>query len=604
MTVGGHFERVAAVYESLRTTDEAPVRAIGQLLPDRPVTGLDVGCGTGRYTRLLRALLPDGSRLAASDVSAAMLAQLTAGNHGHAGGVVPLLAAAEQLPLRTASLDVVTAFNCVHHFDLGRFLTAVARVLAPGGQLFIYTRTPQQNARTIWGRYFPGFTEHEQRLHSQAAIRDAVSGPAGSRWSQHRPSAIRARARPSGSRPRPRAATTRRSPSTPRRSCAPRSRPSWPACPAPRSAGWTSTCWSSSAPAAATRWSRTARAPGRTRRSRIRPSRSAPRAPARLPTDVLAAARRSPRYAPSRLLATTFGRAPRSARRAIIKGSPHGWRSRPRTNRQVAQAVCFSLSHKRRAFVGQARRLRSWFMPQNFLSPQRDQPLLLPVDMREWLPEDDLVFVVLDAVATLDLGEFRRRYRADGHGRAAFDPEMMVALLLYGYCQGERSSRVIEKRCVRDVGYRVIAGGLRPDHATIARFRARHEKALGGLFSQVLRLLAAEGMVSLGTAQPGRDQAGRQRRAEGEQDVAADREAAGRGGRGRRRRRRPGRRQRWTSRRRGRWPGGPNGGSGWPRARDRLAAEDKARRDAQRAKQEAWDAAAAAGKRRGRRPGR
>jgi len=77
-------------------------------------------------------------------------------------------------------------------------------------------------------------------------------------------------------------------------------------------------------------------------------------------------------------------------------------------------------------------------------------------------------------------------------------PEMMVALLLYGYCQGERSSRVIEKRCVRDVAYRVITGGLRPDHVTIARFRARHEKALGGLFSQVLRLLAAEGMVALG----------------------------------------------------------------------------------------------------------
>jgi len=80
-------------------------------------------------------------------------------------------------------------------------------------------------------------------------------------------------------------------------------------------------------------------------------------------------------------------------------------------------------------------------MPQNFLFPQRDQPLLLPVDMREWLPGDDLVFVVLDAVATLDLGGFRRRYRAGGHGRAAFDPEMMVALLLYGSCQGERSGR-------------------------------------------------------------------------------------------------------------------------------------------------------------------
>ena len=175
VSVGGHFERIAGVYESLRTTDEAPVRRIRELLPDRPVTGLDTGCGTGRYSRLLRWLLPDGSLLVASDVSAAMLAELKAGNQGHALGVVPLLSTAEELPLQTASLDLVTAFNCVHHFDLGRFLTAVARVLQPGGQLFIYTRTPQQNARTIWGRYFPGFTEHEQRLHSEAAFRDAVS---------------------------------------------------------------------------------------------------------------------------------------------------------------------------------------------------------------------------------------------------------------------------------------------------------------------------------------------------------------------------------------------------------------------------------------------
>jgi SAM-dependent methyltransferase len=179
VSVGGHFEQVAAVYESLRTTDEAPVRTIGQLLPGRPVTGLDAGCGTGRYSRLLRAVLPDGSRLAASDVSAAMLAQLKTASHGHARGVVPLVAAAEGLPLRTASLDLVTAFNCVHHFDLGRFLAAAARVLAPGGQLFIYTRTPQQNARTIWGRYFPGFTEHEQRLHSKTVFRDAIRRAGG-----------------------------------------------------------------------------------------------------------------------------------------------------------------------------------------------------------------------------------------------------------------------------------------------------------------------------------------------------------------------------------------------------------------------------------------
>jgi SAM-dependent methyltransferase len=177
--VRGHFEQVAAVYESLRTTDEAPVRAIGQLLPHRPIAGLDAGCGTGRYTRLLRAVLPAGSRLAAADVSAAMLAQLQAGQDRLASPVVPLLAAAEALPLRAASLDVVTAFNCIHHFDLGRFLAAAARVLRPGGQLFIYTRTPQQNARTIWGHYFPGFTEHEQRLHSQATLRHAIRQTGG-----------------------------------------------------------------------------------------------------------------------------------------------------------------------------------------------------------------------------------------------------------------------------------------------------------------------------------------------------------------------------------------------------------------------------------------
>jgi transposase len=242
-------------------------------------------------------------------------------------------------------------------------------------------------------------------------------------------------------------------------------------------------------------------------------------------------------------------------------------------------------------------------MPQNFLSPQRDQPLLMPADMREWLPEDDLVFIVLDAVATLDLGGFRRRYRADGHGRAAFDPEMMVALLLYGYCQGERSSRVIEKRCVRDVGYRVITGGLHPDHVTIARFRTKHETALGGLFSQVLRLLAAEGMVSLGLLSlDGTKLAGNAAQKANRtlpqiekllaEAAAADAAEDARYGDAldtptpRALARQAERRERLA------------------RARDRLAAEDQARRQAQRAKQQAWDAAAAARKpRSGRRPG-
>jgi SAM-dependent methyltransferase len=173
VTVNDHFKLVASVYDSLRTTDEAPVARIRELLPDRPVVGLDLGCGTGRYSRLLQSMLPDGSLLAASDVSEAMLAELPASPDGRAL-MVPLRCTAEQLPVRTGCLDLVMAFNSVHHFDLGQFLSEVARVLRAGGRLFVYTRTPEQNATTIWGRWFPGFTTHEQRLHSEATLRDAV----------------------------------------------------------------------------------------------------------------------------------------------------------------------------------------------------------------------------------------------------------------------------------------------------------------------------------------------------------------------------------------------------------------------------------------------
>ncbi len=203
MTVGGHFERVAARYESLRTTDVAPVRTISQLLPGRPVAGLDIGCGTGRYTRLLRAVLPDGSRLAASDVSAAMLAQLKAASQRHTDEVAPLRAAAEELPLRAASLDLVTAFNCVHHFDLGRFLAAAARVLAPGGPLFIYTRS-RTRARS-GAATSPVSPSTSSACTARTRSGTPSGGPAGSRWPPHRPSTTRAPARPSGSGPRPRA---------------------------------------------------------------------------------------------------------------------------------------------------------------------------------------------------------------------------------------------------------------------------------------------------------------------------------------------------------------------------------------------------------------
>jgi SAM-dependent methyltransferase len=172
VAVSHHFEQVAPVYESLRTTDQAPVQRIRELLPDRRVVGVDVGCGTGRYSKPLSALLPEGSLLLASDLSAAMLAELRASD----GQIrlAPLRSTAEDLPIRTGSLDLVTSFNAVHHFDLRRFLASAARVLRPGGQLFVYTRTREQNARTVWGRWFPDFAQREQRLHSEAALRAAV----------------------------------------------------------------------------------------------------------------------------------------------------------------------------------------------------------------------------------------------------------------------------------------------------------------------------------------------------------------------------------------------------------------------------------------------
>jgi transposase len=135
----------------------------------------------------------------------------------------------------------------------------------------------------------------------------------------------------------------------------------------------------------------------------------------------------------------------------------------------------------------------------NFVVAERDQRFLLPPDMRDWLPADHLVWFVIDVVDQLDLSRFRDAYRADGHGRAAYDPAMMVALLLYAYCSGVRSSRAIERRCVEDLAFRVLAGNHQPDHVTIARFRRRHELALAEVFVDSLRLCADAGLVRLGT---------------------------------------------------------------------------------------------------------
>lgn len=137
-------------------------------------------------------------------------------------------------------------------------------------------------------------------------------------------------------------------------------------------------------------------------------------------------------------------------------------------------------------------------MAYNLLSRDRDQSYLMPPSVREWLPEGDLALFIVDAVAQMDLGEFYGVYRSDGWGAAAYDPKMMVGVLLYAYCQGVRSSRKVAQGLERDVGFRVVAANQQPDFRTICRFRAEHQAALERLFVQVLRLCREAGLVKLG----------------------------------------------------------------------------------------------------------
>ncbi|MAP64705.1 MAG: transposase [Microbacterium sp.] len=137
-------------------------------------------------------------------------------------------------------------------------------------------------------------------------------------------------------------------------------------------------------------------------------------------------------------------------------------------------------------------------MAVNVRSGDRDQVFLLPPSVRDWLPEGHLAWFVLDVVGELDLTGFYRAYRADGRGGAVYDPAAMLAVLLYAYCTGERSSRRIERRLVEDVAYRVLAANQAPDHATLARFRRRHQDAIAALFGQVLGLCVKAGLVDAG----------------------------------------------------------------------------------------------------------
>jgi len=146
-------------------------------------------------------------------------------------------------------------------------------------------------------------------------------------------------------------------------------------------------------------------------------------------------------------------------------------------------------------------------MGQHFKPYDRDQQFLLPPSLRDWLPEGDLAYFVCELVEALDLGEFYHHYevsdatgskRKAASGQPAYHPKLMVALLLYAYCNGTPSSRRIARLCERDAGYRVVSADQQPNFRTISEFRRIHLKALEGLFVQVLRLARQAGLVKLG----------------------------------------------------------------------------------------------------------
>lgn len=137
-------------------------------------------------------------------------------------------------------------------------------------------------------------------------------------------------------------------------------------------------------------------------------------------------------------------------------------------------------------------------MANHFVGCERGQLLLMPPSLTDWLPDDHLVWTVLGAVGEMDLGRFYDFYRLGGAGRPAYDPGMLVALLLYAYARGNRSSRGIERECSEDVAYKVITTMRCPDHSTIAEFRKRHEADIGELFEDVLGLCREAGLVSVG----------------------------------------------------------------------------------------------------------
>ena len=182
-----HFAGVARHYRGLRDLDGRTARRVGQMLADlaRPnvqLRVLDGGAGTGRYTEAVVAtVVADhglGCTAVACDANQRMLASTAAPPSDTEGQMTRVVGLVEALPLRDGAFDAVLSFNAVHHFDLDGFLAAAAMVLRPEGLLTVYTRTPEQNRRTVWGELFPHFADRETRLLTQEDLQSAVASRA------------------------------------------------------------------------------------------------------------------------------------------------------------------------------------------------------------------------------------------------------------------------------------------------------------------------------------------------------------------------------------------------------------------------------------------
>jgi transposase len=138
-------------------------------------------------------------------------------------------------------------------------------------------------------------------------------------------------------------------------------------------------------------------------------------------------------------------------------------------------------------------------MPTTFRPYAPDQDLLLPISLREWLPEDHVAYFISEVVEELDLTAFYAPYEGDGRRKMPYEPIMMLKVLIYGYVSGVYSSRKIARKLEEDVAFRVLAAGNFPSHRTICEFRRRHLKDFKALFVEVVQIARAAGLVSLGT---------------------------------------------------------------------------------------------------------